>query len=83
MILQHINGIDVPLSVQSLRSISTIKQLIWKNVRDKVPDAKLASTYNPMVLEDYIDEIQLMKKTNVSYNVTNSGLPSFTGPATY
>ena len=34
---------------------------------DKVPDAKLVSTYNQiMLLDDYIDEIDLRKKNKIS-----------------
>ena len=59
--------------------ISHIKQLIWKNVEDQVPGAKLASTYTKEILDDYIHDTNLRKKNNASYNVSTSGLPAFTG----
>ena len=63
------NGATIPLSAQSLRFIINIKQMIWKNVKDKVPNAKLASTYNITMLDDYIDEIRDQKKTKIHHTM--------------
>ena len=45
------NGANITLSAPSLRLILRIKQMIWKNVRNKMPNAKLASTYTTTMLE--------------------------------
>ena len=37
--------VKVPLSSNAIRIVSHIKQLIWKNMIDEMPGARLASTY--------------------------------------
>ena len=78
----NIGGVDTPLTTSSIRMLNHIKQLVWQNMKNNVPGAKLASIYTQDMLQDYIHGINLRKKDTAGYNVTTSGLPTFTGPAT-
>ena len=68
LLLYYSNGSTIPISAQSQRIINHIKQLVWKNIREKVPNARLASTYILDMLDDYIDDIRDNKRTNTAYN---------------
>ena len=74
----NMNGVQVPLSKNGIRTISLFKHLIWKNMKYGVPGAKLASTYNQDMFDDYIDDINLRRKTYASYKISTSGLPALT-----
>jgi peptidyl-tRNA hydrolase len=76
------NGTNNPLPLNSVRTISRIKQLIWRNMDAKMSGAKLASTYTNAMIHDYTEEMNSRKRNNASYNMMTSGIPSFTGPAT-
>ena len=58
--------------------ISLLKHLIRKNMEDGVPGAKLASTSTQEMFNNYIDDINLKRKTYTSYKISTSGLPAFT-----
>ena len=79
---KHVNGIDVPISIASIKVLNHFKQFIWENMTNNVSGAMLPSTYIETCLLTYLNGVNLKKKNNVSYNVTTSGLPAFTGPAT-
>ena len=51
------NGINVPLPLNAVRTISRIKQLVWRNMDAKMLGARLASTYTGSMLQDYADEM--------------------------
>ena len=63
------NGVQYPLPKAAIRTIGLLKQLIWKNMKDGVPGAKLASTYTPDLFDDYIDDINLKRKTNTYHTM--------------
>lgn len=47
-----------------------------------MPDARLASTYTAVMLQDFANEMNSRKRNNASYNAMTSGIPLFPGPAT-
>ena len=76
------NGERVPVSKQSIGTITLLKNLIWKNMENEVPGAKLASTYTEEVIDSYIDDMNLKKRTHVSYKVSTEQTPAFNGTST-
>jgi len=52
----------VPLSSNAIRFIYNLNQMIWKNVDDGIPGAKLASTYAPKALERRCCEINRINR---------------------
>ena len=52
-ITKHVSGVDVQILAASIRVLNHIKQLVWKNITDKLSVARLASIYTQTRLDDY------------------------------
>ena len=78
----NVNGARTPVSKNTIGTITLLKQLIWKNMREEMPGAKLASTYTEELFDSYVDDINLKRQTYASYKVSTEQTPAFNGTST-
>ena len=72
----------IPLSNNSIRMITHLKQLIWENIEAQEPNAKDPTHYTKLIFDSYVDQLNIRKRNKVAYSVNSSGLPAFTPTST-
>ena len=60
------NNADTPILSASQRALNDIWQMVWNNINNNIPNARLASTYDENTLIEYSDDLMNKKMVNTS-----------------